>query len=81
MRQQLAAKAEGGGPGGGKGGGEAEEGGNKPSIARKPYQFLLVSVLREYLALELKVGVAGAAPGGGGTLGRGLQRKGLRLAL
>ncbi|KAG2435630.1 hypothetical protein HXX76_006833 [Chlamydomonas incerta] len=58
LRQQLAGKAEGGGPGGGKGvagGHEAEEGGNKPSIARKPYQFLLVSILREYLALELKV--------------------------
>ncbi|KAG2453813.1 hypothetical protein HYH02_002020 [Chlamydomonas schloesseri] len=59
LRQQLAAKAEGGGPGGtgGRGGGEEAGGedGNKPSVARKPYQFLLVSVLREYLALELKV--------------------------
>jgi 5'-3' exoribonuclease 2 len=28
---------------------------NKPEIARKPYQFLHISVLREYLALEMHV--------------------------
>ena len=27
----------------------------KPEIARKPYQFLHVNVLREYLAMELRV--------------------------
>ncbi len=27
----------------------------QPQVARKPYQFLLVGVLREYLALELRV--------------------------
>ena len=27
----------------------------KPEVARKPYQFLHVNVLREYLAMELRV--------------------------
>lgn len=27
----------------------------KPSIARKPYQFLKIDILREYLAMEFKV--------------------------
>ena len=34
-------------------GGEREE--KKPEIARKPYQFLSISVLREYLALEMHI--------------------------
>ncbi|KAJ9511743.1 hypothetical protein QJQ45_022604, partial [Haematococcus lacustris] len=40
----------------GGGGKEPEDRRNsKPEVARKPYQLLLVSVLREYLALEMKV--------------------------
>lgn len=35
--------------------GEEKDGGQKPEVARKPYQFLSISVLREYLALEMHI--------------------------
>ncbi len=48
---------------GSQGGPGAGEEAAKEEVAKKPYQFLMVDILREYLALEFQVGFRQAEVG------------------